>query len=329
MRRRVIRRAAKWCGGVAARGRALSTPVNMRRIGVLMATVQSDTDAQARLVALRQALQELGWIDGRNALIEYRWAGTDLDLMRAYAAELVGLTPDVILAHSPPGIMAAQRQTRTVPLVFVMVPAPVEIGLVASLTRPGGNITGLTHFETAMAGKWLETLREISPSLSCVAFLLHQEHPAWSGYARTIAAAAASFGVAVSPAAARDNVDIERALETFPRRPEGGLLVLPDNFTQVHRELIIALAARYRLPAIYPFRYFPASGGLISYGVDTIDVFRRAATYIDRILKGANPGDLPVQTPVQFELVINLRTANALGLTISPTLLARADEVIE
>jgi putative tryptophan/tyrosine transport system substrate-binding protein len=304
-------------------------PGHMRRIGVLMATVQSDPDAQARLAALRQALQELGWTDGRNALIDYRWAGADLDLMRAYAAELVGLTPDVILAHSPPGIMAAQRQTRTVPLVFVMVPAPVEIGLVASLTRPGGNITGLTHFETAMAGKWLETLREISPSLSRVAFLLHQEHPAWSGYARTIAEAASALGITVSPAAARDTVDIERALATFAREPKGGLLVLPDNFTQVHRELIIALAARYRLPAIYPFRYFPASGGLISYGVDTIDVFRRAATYIDRILRGANPGDLPVQTPVTFELVINLITAKALGLTIPPTLLTRADEVIE
>ena len=167
-------------------------PGHMRRIGVLMATVQSDPDAQARLAALRQALRELGWTDGRNAVIEYRWAGADLDLMRAFAAELVGMTPDVILAHSPPGIMAAQRQTRTVPLVFVMVPAPVEIGLVASLTRPGGNITGLTHFETAMAGKWLETLREISPSLSRVAFLLHQEHPAWSGYARTIAEAASA-----------------------------------------------------------------------------------------------------------------------------------------
>jgi putative tryptophan/tyrosine transport system substrate-binding protein len=311
---------------LAARGQQSG---QMRRVGVLMATVQDDPDAQARLAALRQALQELGWTDGRNVLVDYRWAGTDLDRMRAYAAELVALTPDVILAHSPPGIMAAQRQTRTVPLVFVMVPAPVEIGLVASLTHPGGNITGLTHFETAMAGKWLEILREISPGLTRVAFLLHPEHPAWAGYASMIEAAASSFGIAVSPAGARDAVGIERALEAFAREPNGGLMVLPDNFTQVHRELIIALAARYRLPAIYPFRYFPASGGLISYGVDTTDVFRRAATYIDRILRGANAGDLPVQAPVKFELVVNLKTARAHGITIPATFLLRADEVIE
>jgi putative tryptophan/tyrosine transport system substrate-binding protein len=304
-------------------------PGHVRRIGVLMATVQSDPDAQARLAVLRQALQELGWSDGRNVLVDYRWAGTDPDRMLAYAAELVGLTPDVILAHSPPGIMAAQRQTRTVPLVFVMVPAPVEIGLVASLTRPGGNITGLTHFETAMAGKWLEILREISPGVTRVAFLLHPQHPAWAGYASTIEAAASSFGIGISPAGARDAVGIERALEAFAREPNGGLMVLPDNFTQVHRELIIALAARNRLPAIYPFQYFAADGGLISYGVDTIDVFRRAATYIDRILRGANPGELPVQTPVKFELVVNLKTATALGIKIPETFLLRADEVIE
>jgi putative ABC transport system substrate-binding protein len=311
---------------LAARGQHSG---QMRRIGVLMATVQGDPEAQARLGGLRQALQELGWTDGRNVLVDYRWAGTDPDRMRAYAAELVGLTPDVILAHSAPAIMAAQRQTRTVPLVFVMVPAPVEIGLVASLTHPGGNITGLTHFETAMAGKWLEILREISPGLTRVAFLLHPEHPAWAGYASTIEAAASSFRIAVSPAGARDAIGIERALEAFAREPNGGLMVLPDNFTLVHRELIIALVARYRLPAIYPYRYFPASGGLISYGVDTTDVFRRAATYIDRILRGANPGDLPVQAPVKFELVVNLKTAGAHGITIPETFLLRADEVIE
>ena len=198
-----------------------------------------------------------------------------------------------------------------------------------SLTHPGGNITGLTHFETAMAGKWLEILREITPGLTRVAFLLHPEHPAWAGYASTIEAAASSFGITVSPAGARDAVGIERALEAFARETDGGLMVLPDNFTQVHRELIIASAARYRLPAIYPFRYFPISGGLISYGVDTTDVFRRAATYIDRILRGANPGDLPVQAPVKFELVVNLKTARAHGITIPATFLLRANEVIE
>jgi len=210
-----------------------------------------------------------------------------------------------------------------------MVPAPVEIGLVPSLTHPGGNITGLTHFETAMAGKWLEILREISPGLTRVAFLLHPEHPAWAGYASTIEAAASSLGLTVTAAGARDAVGIERALEAFAREPNGGLMVLPDNFTQVHRELIISLASRYRLPAIYPFRYFPASGGLISYGVDTTDVFRRAAIYIDQILRGANPGELPVQASVKFELVVNLKAAKALGLEVPLQLQQRADEVLE
>jgi putative ABC transport system substrate-binding protein len=222
-----------------------------------------------------------------------------------------------------------KRETRTVPIVFVMVPAPVEIGLVASLARPAGNITGFTHFELTMAGKWLEALKEISPRVKRVAFLLHPEHPAWTGYLRTVKDAALSFDVEVIPAGIRDAGEIERVIDSFAREPNGGLFVLPDIVTYVHRELIIALAARHRLPAIYPFRYFPAVGGLMSYGADPVDMFRRAATYVDRILRGEKPADLPVQAPTKYELIINLKTAKALGLEVPPTLIARADEVIE
>jgi putative tryptophan/tyrosine transport system substrate-binding protein len=327
MRRRdvltVLGGAAAWSFVAPAHG----DPI--RRLGVLMGTEENDRDAQVRLAAFREALRELGWADGRNLRIDYRWAATDPDRMSAYAAELVGMAPDVILGHSPPVIMALQRESRTVPIVFVMVPAPVEIGLVASLTQPGANITGLTHFELAMAGKWLEALKEISPSLRRVAFLLHPEHPGWTGYSNTIRAAAALLGIEVTPAGARDGVDIQRALAAFAGEPNGGLMVLPDNFTLVHRDLIISLAARYRMPAIYPFRYFPASGGLMSYGVDPIDIFRGAASYIDRIMKGAKPSELPIQAPVRFELIVNLTTAKTLGITIPESFLVRADQVIE
>jgi putative ABC transport system substrate-binding protein len=222
-----------------------------------------------------------------------------------------------------------QRASRTVPIVFVMVPAPVEAGYVASLAHPGGNITGFTHFEHTIAGKWLELLKQVSPSVNRVAFLLHPEHPGWAGYLGTIKSAAASFGVEVTPGGARDAPDIKRVIEAFAGGSNGGLVVLPDVMTQVHRELIIALAARHHMPAIYPFRYFPAAGGLMSYGIDPVDMFRRAASYIDRIFKGERPADLPVQAPTKYELVINLKTAKALGLTVPNTLLANADEVIE
>jgi ABC-type uncharacterized transport system substrate-binding protein len=318
-------------GGAAAwpLGARAQQGERMRRIGVLMGSAQDDPDSQARLAAFRQALREVGWTEGRNLRVDYRWAAAHPDRLQAYAAELVGLAPDAILAHAPPGAVAVRRETHTVPIVFVMVPAPVEIGLVASLARPGGNITGITHFEPAMAGKWLESLKEVAPRVSRVAFLLHPEHPAWAGYLDTINAAAPSFGVAVVPSGIRDAAEIERAFEAFARQPDSGLLVMPDVVTYVHRELIVALAARHRLPAMYPFRYFPASGGLMSYGVDPVDVFRHAGLYVDRILKGARPSELPVQAPTKFELVVNLKTAKALGLTVPDTLLARADEVIE
>jgi putative ABC transport system substrate-binding protein len=300
-----------------------------RRLGVLMGSKESDSDSQTRLAAFRQALQAFGWTEGRNLHIDYRWAAADQSRLRAHAADLLGLTPDVILAHAPSALAALRGETRTVPIVFVMVPVPVELGVVASLAKPGGNITGFTHVEFSMAGKWMQLLKEISPGVNRLLFLLHPEHPAWPGYLRTINSTASSFGVRVTPAGIRDAADIERAIDAFGREPNGGLMVLPDVTTQVYRRTIIALAARYRIPAIYPFRYFPASGGLFSYGADPVDIFRRSASYIDRILKGAKPSELPVQLPVKFELVINLNTAKALGLTVPDKLLIAADEVIE
>jgi putative ABC transport system substrate-binding protein len=247
-----------------------------------MGSEQGDPDSQVRLAAFRQVLRQLGWTEGRNIRIDERWGAANPETLRTYVAS----APDAVLAHTAPVVAAVKRETRTVPIVFVMVPAPVEIGLVASLARPGGNITGFTHFELTMAGKWLEALKEISPRVKRVAFLLHPEHPAWAGYLRTVKDAASSFDVEVIPAGIRDAGEIERVIDSFAREPNGGLFVLPDIVTYVHRELIIALAARHRLPAIYPFRYFPAAGGLMSYGADPVDMFRQAAAYIDRILKG-------------------------------------------
>jgi ABC-type uncharacterized transport system substrate-binding protein len=246
-------------------------PERMRRIGVLMGSEQSDSDSQVRLAAFRQVLRQLGWTEGRNIQIDERWAAANPETLRTYVAELVGSAPDAVLAHTAPVVAAVKRETRTVPTVFVMVPAPVEIGLVASLARPGGNITGFTHFELTMAGKWLEVLKEISSRVKRVAFLLHPEHPAWAGYLRTVNDAASSFDVEVIPAGIRDAGEIDRVIDSFAREPNGGLFVLPDIVTYVHRELIIALAARHRLPAIYPFRYFPAAGGLMSYGAQVIE----------------------------------------------------------
>ena len=301
----------------------------VRRIGVLMGSAESDPDSQVRLATFRQALRERGWSEGSNLRIDYRWAATDLGRMRAHAAELVGLAPDVILAHAPSAVAAVQRELRTIPVVFVMVPDPIQLGVVASLAQPGGNITGFTHTELAIASKWLELLKEVSPGVKRVAFLLHPEHPGWNGYVRVLNAAMPSFGVEMFPGGIRDAADIERVVGNFSREPNGGLIVLPDITTQVHRDVIVLMAARHRVPAVYPFKYFPASGGLMSYGVDPVDIFRRAASYVDRLLRGERPADLPVQAPTKYELVINLKTAKALGLTVPQTLLARADEVIE
>ena len=303
-------------------------PDAMRRVGVLMVFAESDPEGQARAKAFQQKFQDLGWTDGRNVRIEYRWV-SDLDRIRTFAAELVRQTPDVILAYSNPVLAALRRETRSIPIVFVQVTNPVGGGFVASLAHPGGNITGFSQYEFAIGGKWLDTLKEIAPDTKRVAVILNPDNPTASGYLGAIEAVAPSLGVQVTPTAGRDAADIESAIEAFARGPDGGVIVLPDLVAYRNRELFVALAARYRLPAVYPVRLFATKGGLLSYGVDQINESRQAASYVDRILKGEKPADLPVQAPIKFELVINLKTAEALGLKVPPTLLTRADEVIE
>ena len=302
----------------------------VRRVGVLMSRAAGDPEEQARFAGFLQGLQKLGWTDGRNVRIDYRWAAADADRSRTYAAELVALAPDVILASGSTSVAALLQTTRTVPIVFVNVVDPVGAGYVARLARPGGNATGFTAFEYSLSGKWLELLKEIAPNLTRIAILRDPALAAGIGqFAAIQAMAPSSLGVELSPIDVRDGGEIERDVATFARESNGGLIVTGSSSAAVHRELIVMLAARHRLPAVYPFRYFVTSGGLISYGPDPIDVFRRAAGYVDRILKGEKAADLPVQAPTTYELAINLKTAKALGLTLPPSLLARADEVIE
>jgi putative ABC transport system substrate-binding protein len=302
----------------------------MRRVGVLWSLAADDPEGKARLAAFLQGLQELGWTDGRNVRIDYRWAAADANRSRRYAAELVALAPDVILASTSQSVAALQQTTRTVPIVFASVVDPVGAGFVASLARPGGNATGFTLFEYSLSGKWLELLKEIAPNLTRIAVL---RDPAVAGgigqFAAIQAMAPPSFGAELNPIDVRDAGEIERDIAAFARGSNSGLIVTASSGATVHRELIIMLAARHRLPAVYAFRYFVTSGGLISYGPDLNDQYRRAAGYIDRILKGEKAADLPVQAPTKYELAINLKTAKALGLTVPPSLLARADEVIE
>jgi len=304
-------------------------PERMRRVGVLMNLTADDPEASARVTAFAQGLQQLGWTAGHNVRIDYRWDAGDADRSRRYAAELVALAPDVILAVGSPAVAALQQATRTLPIVFVNVADPVGAGYVDSLAQPGGNLTGFIVYEYGTSAKWLELLKAIAPELKRVAVLRDAAIAAGPAQFGVIQAAAPSFGVEVRPVGVRDADEIERAVTAFARFSNGGLIVTGSVLAAVHRKLIIALAARDRLPAVYPYRYFATSGGLISYGPDTTDPFRRAAGYVDRILKGAKPADLPVQAPTKYELVINLKTANALGLKIPPTLLARADEAIE
>ena len=302
----------------------------IRRVGVLEARTADDREAQARLAAFLQGLQELGWTDGRNVRIDYRWAAADADRSRTYAAELVAVAPDVILAAGSLSVAALQQTSRTVPIVFVNIIDPVGAGFVARLARPGGNTTGFTSFEYSLSGKWLELLKEIRPNLTRIAILRDPALAAGIGqFAAIQAMAPPSFGVELIPIDVRDAGEIERDVAAFALESNGGLIVTGSSATAVHRELIIMLAARHRLPAVYPFRYFVTSGGLISYGPDPTDQFRRAAGYVGRILKGEKAADLPVQSPTQYELAINLKTAKALGLTMPPPLLARADQVIE
>jgi putative ABC transport system substrate-binding protein len=304
-------------------------PERMRHIGVLMNLAADDAEGQARLIAFGQELAQLGWTDGRNVRIDIRWGAGDTDRFRRYAVELVALAPDVILAASGVTVPPLLQATRTLPIVFAQTPDPVGAGYVASLARPGGNATGFTQIEMGMTGKWLELLKQIAPGVTRAAVIRDSRDPSGMGQWGAISAMAPSLGVEVSPVNAHDPDEIERAVTAFARSPNGGLVVTASAPTAVHREKIVSLAARYRLPAVYPFRYFVTSGGLICYGPDTIDPYRRAAGYVDRILKGEKPADLPVQAPTKYELVINLKIAKALGLDVPPTVLARADEVIE
>ena len=301
----------------------------MRRIGVLMNLTADDPEIPARFNALAQGLQQLGWIVGRNVQIEHRYGAVDADSSRRYATELVALAPDLILAVGIPAVVAIQQTTRTVPIVFVNTVDPVGAGLVDSLAQPGGNMTGFTIYEYEISAKWLDLLKEIAPQLTRVAVLRDAAIPSGIGQWAIIQAAARSFGVDVRPVGVRDTDEIERDVAAFARSSNGGMIVTGSSLSAVHRKLIIALAARHRLPAVYPARYFATSGGLLSYGPDLTDQFRVAAGYVDRILNGEKPADLPVQAPTKYELVINIKTAKTLGLEVPPSLLARADEVIE
>jgi len=301
----------------------------LRRIGVLLPATADDAEYQARVGAFLQALALLGWTIGRNVRIDTRWGAGNADDIRKYAAELVALAPDVILTTGDSTVGPLLEATRTVPIVFVVVPDPVGAGYVESLARPGGNATGFIVFEYSLSGKWLELLKEIAPGVTRAAVLRDPANPSGTGQFGAIQSVAPSLGVEVSPVNVRDAAEIEHAVAAFARAPNGGLIVTGSGLAVVHRDLIITLAARHKLPAVYFQRLFVAGRGLISYGADFIDQYRLAAGYVDRILKGEKPADLPVQAPTKYELVINLKTAKALGLNIPASLLARADEVIE
>jgi putative tryptophan/tyrosine transport system substrate-binding protein len=302
----------------------------MRRIGVLMAYAEADPEAHARLNAFRQGLRELGWTEGQNLRIDYRWRTGEPDRAQAFVTELVSLAPDVIVAHGTPALSALHRATRTIPVVFVSVIDPVGAGYVQSLPLPGGNITGFSTFEPEIGGKWLELLKEVVPGLGRVAGILDPDFKGFAGIWGAIENIAPRFGLEVTRVFLQaPNDDFESAVAGFAREPGGGLIVLPTAINAVHRNRIFSAAARNRLPAIYGFRFYAADGGLMSYGIDTVDLFRRGASYVDRILKGEKPADLPVQAPTKFEMVINLKTARGLGLEIPANQLALADEVIE
>jgi putative tryptophan/tyrosine transport system substrate-binding protein len=304
--------------------------VQMKHIGVLMGRSESDREGQAFVAAFREELQKLGWAEGRNIRIDYRWATPgDAESIQRVANELVALQPDLVLAQNTPNTAALAQQTRNIPIVFATVSDPVGSGFVANFPRPGGNVTGFTNIEPTTAGKWLELLKEIAPHVARVAFLFNPATAPYEYYLSSFKAAARSFAVEAIAAPVRDRSELEPVITALARAPNGGLVLMTDTFLLNHREEITSLAVRYRLPAVYPYRAFTEAGGLLSYGNDTHDNFRRAASYVDRILKGAKPSELPVQAPVKFDLAVNLKTAKALGLDVPPSLLARADEVIE
>jgi putative ABC transport system substrate-binding protein len=302
----------------------------MRRIGVLAGLAEDNPDMQAWLAAFRQGLDRLGWSQGRQIRIEFRFAhATNPDQVQAAAKELVALQPDVILGHTTPVVAALQRESRALPIVFVYVSDPVGSGFVTSLARPGGNLTGLLLYEAGIIGKWLAMLREIAPAMARAALVADPKTPSYDYFLRAAEPIASSLAIELVPTPVETAAEIERAIESFARGPNGGLFVPPNNTTYAHRDLTIALAARHRLPAVYAFRIFVTAGGLMSYGIDEVDIWWRAASYVDRILRGANPADLPVQAPTKYETAVNLKTAKALGLTVPPGLLVAADEVIE
>ncbi len=328
MRRRTfceLLASAAACSPLAAQAQQ---PDRMRRIGVLHGSSEDIPGTQARLAAFQEGLQQLGWIDGSNVRIDYRWGVGNADDTRKYATEFAGLALDVILVGGG-AVEPLLQATRTVPIVFVIVPDPVGAGLVDSLSRPGGNATGFTQFEYSLCAKWPELLKQIAPSLTRAAVLREPATTGGIGQFAVIQSVAPSLGLEVSPINARDAGEIERAIMVFARASNGGLIATASALIAVHQDLIIALAARHKLPTIYANRFLAANGGLISFGADFIDQYRRAATYVDRILKGVKPADLPVQVPSKYELVINLKTAKALGLIVPQSMLQRADEVIE
>jgi putative ABC transport system substrate-binding protein len=302
-----------------------------RRIGMLMGMAESDPLGKSYLGAFQQGLRELGWAEGRNLGIEIRWGAADPTRFGVLAKELVGLRPDLLIgAQSSVGVAALLRETRTIPIVFIVASDPLGNGFVESYAHPGGNVTGFTNFESSVAGKWPQLLKEIAPATTRADILFSPETAIYADfYARPFLAAGPTLGLALDTAAVHDDAGVEAAIGRLANMPGGGLIVMPDNFTTSHRATIISLAARYRLPVIYPDRFFVADGGLISYGVDFVDIYRRATVYADRILRGEKPADLPVQAPVKFQFAINLKTAGALGLTVPQALLASADDVIE
>ena len=300
----------------------------VRLIGLLISTTESDPEGQAQVAAIRQGLRRLGWVEGRNIQIHYRWS-PDPDRRRAYAAELVALNPEVIIACATSSLAALQQLTKTIPIVFAQVSDPLGMGFVTSFAHPGGNITGFALYDQAIGVKWLELVKQIAPHIVEVAVIYDPAAPQSMGYLRAIEAGVAPFAVRLTSVAVPNASEIERAIDALARKPSSGMIMLPGPITMANQELIIAMAAQHRLPAVYPERFFVTSGGLASYGVDYIDQYLRAASYVDRILKGEKPGDLPVQAADKFQLVINLKTAKALGLEIPLTVLARADEVIE
>jgi putative tryptophan/tyrosine transport system substrate-binding protein len=318
-------------GGVAAwplTARA-QQPDRMRRIGVLLSDAAEDLEGQARLAAFVQALQQLGWTDGRNVRVDTRWGAADADRYHKYAAELVALAPDVLVATTTPAVAALQQATRTLPIVFAAVVDPVGAGFVTNLAQPGGNTTGFALYEYGISGKWLALLKEIAPNVTRAAIARDPSTASGIGQLGALQAVAPSLGIELTPVDVRDESELERAVTLFARRPNGGIIITASPTARMKREKVIALVAQHRLPTIYPFRYFISAGGLVCYGPNVIEQYRLAADYVSRVLKGEKPADMPVQAPTKYELVINLKTAKALGLTVPPTLLARADEVIE